>query len=295
MTAPMTAEKAPTQSPKSTAVAGLVPTPVASIAEAVALIRSTPLEDLKNPEFLEKDLLLRCGLNNEYLDEFPKELYPWCGHGVRSWQYPNQFSRYLVHLSTLKLESYLEVGCRHGGTFIITVEYLKRFQKLKKAVAVDMMDSPIMRDYLAKHDDEKICDYKIMSSRSKEFVEEVASQSYDLTLIDGDHTYKGVLNDFIAVRKTAKYVAFHDVVSSACPGVVKIWAEIKAFQPADNVADFTAQYDDVTKKGWATSPRMFFVGLFVKTVRALQLAPLPHELEARKQRGFLGIGVAKFN
>jgi len=238
--------------------------------------------------------LLRLGLNNELLHEFPSHLYPWCGHGVRSWQYPNQFSAYLVYLSGLELETYLEVGCRHGGTFIITVEYLKRFKRLKKAVAVDMIDSPIMRDYLSRHDEGSHCEYRIMSSRSREFLEQVASQPYDLCLIDGDHTYRGVLNDFLAVRGTARYLAFHDVVSSACPGVVKLWAEFKAFQSADRVVDFTAQYDEVTSRGWASSVRLFFVGLFVRTVRALQLNPLPHELETRKQRSFLGIGVVRY-
>lgn len=271
-----------------------VPLPVASVAEAVALIRHTSLEDLRNPAFLEHTLLLRLGLNNELLHEFPSHLYPWCGHGLRSWQYPNQFSKYLVHLSGLDLETYLEVGCRHGGTFIITVEYLKRFQKLKKAVAIDMMDSPIMRDYLAQHDEGAHCDYRIMSSRSAEFREQVANQPYDLCLIDGDHTYKGVLNDFLAVRGTARHIAFHDVVSSACPGVVKLWAEFKAFQSADRVVDFTAQYEEVTSRGWASSLRLFFVGLFVRTVRALQRNPLPHELETRKQRSFLGIGIVEY-
>jgi len=64
----------------------------------------------------------------------PDELYQFCGRGLHYWQYPNQFSKYLVRLSQFKVESYLEIGVRHGGTFVITVEYLSRFHPLKCAI-----------------------------------------------------------------------------------------------------------------------------------------------------------------
>jgi hypothetical protein len=32
-----------------------------------------------------------------------------------------------VELASHRVENYLEIGVRHGGTFVITVEYLSRF------------------------------------------------------------------------------------------------------------------------------------------------------------------------
>ena len=120
--------------------------PVADLAQAISAIRSSPLDKLSDAKWLEDDLLLRLGLHANTVDEYPASLRPWCGQGLQSWQYPNQFSKYLVFLSSIK--SYLEIGCRHGGTFIITLEYLKRFNKFDKAIAIDIVDSPQMRKYL---------------------------------------------------------------------------------------------------------------------------------------------------
>ncbi len=73
-------------------------------------IREKGLDCLSDPKKLEFDLLPSLGLNNENLREFPEELYPYCGRGLLHWQYPNQFSKYLVLLSKLRIERYLEIG-----------------------------------------------------------------------------------------------------------------------------------------------------------------------------------------
>jgi precorrin-6B methylase 2 len=54
------------------------------------------------------------------------------------WQYPNQFSKYLAELAAHPVDRYLEIGVRHGGTFVITVEYLSRFHPVREAIAVDL-------------------------------------------------------------------------------------------------------------------------------------------------------------
>src|SRR5580658_7495728 len=141
------------------------PIPLGCVDLAIAEIRQAPLAKLRDPTWLQYYLLPRLGLNGELLNEFPEELYPWCGFGVRSWQYPSQFSRYLVYLSGKQIRSYLEIGCRHGGTFIITVEYLKRFNHLQVACAMDIEESEIMQEYKRK---EPTIAYALMSSLSKE-------------------------------------------------------------------------------------------------------------------------------
>lgn len=59
-------------------------------------------EEFLDSRFLEEDLLLKMGLNNEHLEEFPEELHPYTGKGLLVWQYPNQLSKLLVYLANLK-------------------------------------------------------------------------------------------------------------------------------------------------------------------------------------------------
>ena len=72
---------------------------------AIALIRAAPLHDLAQADKIET-LLLNLGLNDEGIDEFPAVLHPFCGSGLRIWQYPSQFSKYLLQLSGLHVRSY---------------------------------------------------------------------------------------------------------------------------------------------------------------------------------------------
>lgn len=152
---------------------------------AVREIRSASLRELRDEAFLREELLPRLGLNGEVIQEFPQELYPWCGKGIRSWQYPTQFAAYLRYLADRDIRSYIEIGCRHGGTLIIVVEYIRRFADLTRAVALDIVETPIMRDYVSKTVgiDYRICDSTSPAGRSY-----IGSCRWDLALIDGDHS-----------------------------------------------------------------------------------------------------------
>lgn len=213
----------------------------ADLATAVAALREAPIEQLRDPEWLEFDFLPDLGLNNEAIHEFPTALYPWCGRGLKSWQYPNQFSRYLCHLSGLGIETYAEIGCRHGGTFIITVEYLKRFGPLRKAAAIDLMASPILYEYAKTQP----FDYIIASSRSAAVLQYLGQPGWDLVLVDGDHSLEGCVADYSAVRNSAKRVALHDIASDACPGVPAFWDVLKGVMPAHKLFEQVQQYDEV--------------------------------------------------
>lgn len=48
---------------------------------------------------------------------------------------------------------------------------------------------------------------------------------YDVVFIDGDHSHKGVLMDWLAYGQMGKMIAFHDV--KECPGVVALWKDLK--------------------------------------------------------------------
>lgn len=223
----------------------LIPIGDSDIQSVISEVQTASLANLRNAAWLEHFLLPRLGLNNEALHEFPSELYPWCGYGVKSWQYPLQFSKYLVELSNRHISNYLEIGCRHGGTFIVTVEYLKRFNNLEVAIALDIAQSNIMASYAEA---DRLVSYHLASSLSQEGVALIQQRHWDLTLIDGDHSYAGCKGDYEAVRDHVKLIALHDIVSDVCPGVTQTWKEIKSVVPARRTFEFTEQYAEVVNR-----------------------------------------------
>ena len=66
----------------------------------IALIRAQCHAALRDPDRLEA-LILALGLNDDGLEDFPPALRPHCGHGLRIWQYPREFARYLAQLVRL--------------------------------------------------------------------------------------------------------------------------------------------------------------------------------------------------
>jgi hypothetical protein len=200
--------------------------------ERVKYIRESSRDELQDCNYIEQ-MMCKLGFNDELLWEQPEIVRANTG-GLKIWQYPNQFSKYLKFLSDKNITSYLEIGCRWGGTFVLTTEYLKKFNNLTESVAVDLIDSPVA-EYTGGT-------FIKMNSMSQEFSEYIASKQFDLVLIDGDHTYEGAKSDYLLVKDHAKIIVFHDITSVACPGVMKIWNEIKHEY---DFHEFTQQYHEV--------------------------------------------------
>lgn len=212
---------------------------------ALAELRHTPLSHLKDVTYLEHVLLPKLGLNDEVLREFPEHLYPWCGTGLRSWQYPCQFARYLVYMSVRSIRNYAEIGVRYGGTFIITVEYLRRFNAISLAYAVDIEPAPILLAYAARHPEVV---YDVRSSRSDETVCRLQERQWDLVMIDGDHSRDGCWSDYEHVHRNARLIALHDICSDSCPGVVDVWQDIRTATPKEHLTEFVDQYEEVADR-----------------------------------------------
>lgn len=215
------------------------------ILQLKKIITETDQNKLTDPSFLEKELIPSLGLNDELLHEQPTELSNFYGKGLglKIWQYPNQFSKYLNLLNTFKenINSYLEIGCRNGGTFALTCEYLS---PLSNAVAVDIIDATeTIKAYI---EETEWAQYKKVDSHSEEFYSFMDDNFFDLILIDGDHSYEGVKQDAEATRIQSNIQVYHDIHSDACPGVKKYWEEIKSTKVGEyNFYEFIDQYDSV--------------------------------------------------
>jgi len=223
------------------------------------LLKNQSIENLKDQQSVEQ-LLLSLGLNDENLNEFPKELYTFCGYGLRHWQYPKQFAPYLIHLSQYSIQSYLEIGVRHGGTFLITVNYLKKFNAIQRAFAIDIVKNNVLQNYCTQT---ATLQFLQMDSNSKEFKNFIElEQRIDLVLIDGNHEETYCRKDFETVRNHANLIAFHDIVSDACSGVRKVWKEVKSkYAKEYEFYEFTEQYDSIQRR---TDQSFLGIGLVIR-------------------------------
>jgi hypothetical protein len=215
--------------------------PAAIDLDRIALLRAAPAADLQDPQRL-ATLLAELGLNDEALDEFPPALHPHCGHGLRLWQYPIQFSPYLIHVSRLAIRSYLEIGIRHGGSFVITAEYLARFAPLRFAVGVDVIPCPAMGRYQEQNPQAQ---FWCQNTRAPDFPARLdALGPIDLVLIDSHHEEAQCRAELELFAGRARVLAFHDITNVGCPGVARVWQQVKAM-PDYDCREFVEQYGDL--------------------------------------------------
>jgi cephalosporin hydroxylase len=216
--------------------------PVATVAEAIEFIEDCSINQLLDVSWVEHQFLPRLGLNNEYHHEFPKSLHPFCGGGLRLWQYPKQFAPYLRRLLEISPSSYLEIGVRHGGSFIITCEYLRRFKRLRRCVAIDPYLSPAIEEYRNLRDEVVWVSDRSTSTAA---LEEFTSRRWDYVFVDGDHDFQAVWADYEIGSRHSKYIGFQNIVSDTCPGVARMWRKISSERPELVVFEMTDQYPEI--------------------------------------------------
>lgn len=240
--------------------------------ETLSLLNSLPNESLTNPKELEP-IIAKLGLCNENEPwEIPQELNSCYGQGLHIWQYPLQFAPYLAFIQQFAISTYLEIGIRHGGTFITTIEYLSRFNSLKKAIAIDINDSAGLEAY--KESKKALCpiEFYRMDSRSNAFKNLIKEEpDLDLVFVDGAHDEKTVTNDINAVLKKAKIIALHDTASVNHPGVKRVWRKLKQSHSKQfEFFEFHEQYKSVLE----TSGGLKFFGIGVMVKQDSQITPV---------------------
>ena len=233
------------------------------LKEKLKIIQTLKPDQIENTKHIENYVLPQLGLNgttNYNFEIFPKELKPHLLSGLRIWQYPNQFAQFLVEISKLNIEYYLEIGMENGGSFIVIVEFLKFKNHGLIAYGVDYRIYNNLKVYAEINQNTLFWE---MDSHSKIFKIELDNfKNLDLVFIDGDHTYYGVESDFNLVKDKARHIAFHDIVDFNCNGVRDFWTHLKdKYKNEYYFKEFTEQYPEVLKN---TDKTFLGIGLMSK-------------------------------
>ncbi len=138
------------------------------------------------------------------------------------YQTPLQFAQYLDFLDGFNIESYLEIGVFRGGTMLVMDAYFKKKMHDVQITGIDITPENLHPD--AKPYIDEYCH----PFDSTVFYLGDSNPEFDLVFIDGDHSYKGVIDDWKYVGQYAKICALHDINEPSCPDVIRAWQEIKA-------------------------------------------------------------------
>lgn len=152
----------------------------------------------------------------------------------------NSFVEFLIERG---VQNYCEIGARDGDTFH---DIMQKLGPSAKGLALDLPGGlwgkkttctnlcAAVKDLKSNGHD---VDFLFADSRLSFVVDAVACRGpWDCILIDGDHTYAGVSDDWNNYRHFAPLIAFHDIVgadqfekaTNKRVEVPRLWAEIKA-------------------------------------------------------------------
>jgi cephalosporin hydroxylase len=219
-----------------------------TIEEAIQSVKDFDWKNSTQEEI--ENSLPTFGMNNEQLFEMPKEFEPNMGWGIKFWQYPNQLSKLITYLRDKEINSYLEIGVRWGGTFVIMNEVLRTSNPHIESFANDIIDASEILDkyqnkfigngfsYLQSSSNDVNLFFNLSSITPK------PQPQIDCVFIDGCHYYWCIKEDYQrALNLGAKYIIFHDIVSQSSPASKMAWNDIK--KKHKKTYEFTDQYDSL--------------------------------------------------
>lgn len=162
--------------------------------------------------------------------------------GRRPSQHPDELGQFIEFLNTENVTSYFEIGARDGDTFHAVMCSLP---KGSRGVAVDLPGSLWGRNGSQARLENAALDlrrrgYEVVvvfgNSHARQTRSRVELYSpFDAALIDGDHTYGAVRDDWNDYRPLARFIAFHDIAGEGqrekngnLVDVPRLWGEIKS-------------------------------------------------------------------
>jgi len=181
------------------------------------------------------------------------KMYPKTFSGQPAVQVESEFLKFLEFIKGRKVKSYLEIGTARGDTFH---EIMINLPKGSKGVAVDMPEASwglaASNKYLELAKDDLIqrgYDITIIygNSQHDDIISKVkAHGKFDCVFIDGDHSYEGVMKDFLNYGALSNnIVALHDITDSMRPNrkgelieVPVFWKDIK-LTTKNKIIEFT--------------------------------------------------------
>ena len=222
------------------------------VRDAIGTITALSPAQRLDVAFLEREFIPALGLNDELLHEQPPELAPSFGRGLHLWQYPNQLAPYLAWLArnASGISSYMEIGCRWGGMFILVAEWLRHSgAELRTVIALDpIAPTPFISTYFDLLQEQAGIEpvYIQDFSTSPLVGAHVDRLKPDFVFIDGDHSLRGAMQDHLLVRSHASIIVHHDIRSQACPDTTLLWKALKEFEaPGFDAFEFISQYPSV--------------------------------------------------
>lgn len=199
--------------------------PEKSFDKALEYLKNAPL----GPSSQIKDTIIELGsISPEYF----KNKYKG---GLELQQVPDeldQLSRALIQKYSGNKINYLEIGVGSCGTLIFLTYLFKKNNIEASLYAIDNLNHYHMGLFENQKSRIKWCQDNIglnfynMDTGKPEFSDWLKNKSFDVILVDGDHSFEGCLWDFTQCVRSLKndgWIILHDITSDACPGVREVF------------------------------------------------------------------------
>ncbi|OKO82321.1 hypothetical protein [Bradyrhizobium sp. NAS96.2] len=222
------------------------------VREAIDTIAALTPAQRVDVDFLEREFIPALGLNDELLHEQPPELAPSFGKGLHLWQYPNQLAPYLAWLArnAAGITSYMEIGCRWGGMFILVAEWLRtsgadlQEGDCTRSDRADAVHRDLFRTAAgagAHRADLHAGVFNLAAGRR-------ACRPAEARLRFHRRRSQPARCDAgsPAGARHARIIVHHDIHSQACPDTTWLWKALREFEaPSFDAFEFTSQYASV--------------------------------------------------
>lgn len=205
------------------------PRTVTRLQRVVRELENATLEELSQPAFLEEKIR-RIGLRYDARGLYGKDVCSMNQFGPGLWQIPQQLAGAVALLAKQKVDRFLEIGTADGFSFCFLVACLSRNNPRLTATTADLSTHLPLASRIPLPGKTNF----VTGKTSDDF----AGQDFDMSFIDGDHSYEWVVRDYENVGRRARICMFHDINDDRCgeDTVPRFWQELKAAE-ADR-ADF---------------------------------------------------------